>query len=330
MITRRMDQAWLDRHPEALTIDGKILAQTTTSNQWELLPERVDPYCRLLPPEAFPANGPGPVPRSPPPWDHPAVSMVMTSRTAGMAHSPTARDLYDGMRAEHPNEVQRTAVSTWLCEATNSEIILALFQGRVLNTRPRTSAPRTRMGKLEVRSEPSAQPILHPGLERLSNRRRSLARWKMKDRWRAWYCPRQRDEVWARTHAIVERRFGPPDGAPPGFAIGGGTILAARWNHRKSDDIDVKVTVTGLLQEILTNPPVLEALDAELARAGFEQKTLSQPLQIVYTLGSGPDAPSLDLFESSLSPIEPTNWAQIHDQRVATSAATCSTSPSAR
>ena len=129
VITRQMDPVWLDRHPDATTADGRILAQSPTPDPPGPSAQRASPYCRLLPPEAFPASGPGPVPRSPPPAEHPVVSMVMTSRTAGMLHAPTALDLVEGMRSENPTDVQQTAISTWLHEATESELILAMFQG---------------------------------------------------------------------------------------------------------------------------------------------------------------------------------------------------------
>ena len=122
--------------------------------------------------------------------------------------------------------------------------------------------------------------------------------------------------VWARTADTVQEHFGGPDETGPGFAIGGGTILAARWGHRRSDDVDVKVTVTGLLQQILTDPTALRALDAQLERAGFRQAELHRPLQVVYCQGTHPGAPALDLFEGDLSPTEPIRWSLIQDEPV--------------
>ena len=123
--------------------------------------------------------------------------------------------------------------------------------------------------------------------------------------------------VWARTGAIVRDRFEQPDDPDPGFAIGGGTILAARWHHRQSDDIDVKVTAGGRLQRILTDPTALAKLDADLRQEGFLPQPRTSALQAVYTRGTEPNAPALDLFESELRPREPTHWALIRGKPTA-------------
>ena len=44
-----------------------------------------------------------------------------------------------------------------------------------------------------------------------------------------------------KTHAILAEQF-PDAHGEPGFGGGGGTMLAARWKHRSSRDIDVRVS----------------------------------------------------------------------------------------
>ena len=46
-----------------------------------------------------------------------------------MKHSPTAVDLHEGLKSDTPTPIQKAAIRTWLCEASNWEIITALLQG---------------------------------------------------------------------------------------------------------------------------------------------------------------------------------------------------------
>ena len=48
--------------------------------------------------------------------------------------------------------------------------------------------------------------------------------------------------LWIRIRDPLKTALVPRAGAEPQMKLGGGTILAARWRHRKSRDIDV---VTG-------------------------------------------------------------------------------------
>ncbi len=47
--------------------------------------------------------------------------------------------------------------------------------------------------------------------------------------------------ILARTHHILDRHVTPHTPGGDGWKIGGGTILAARWAHRQSEDIDLLV-----------------------------------------------------------------------------------------
>ena len=70
--------------------------------------------------------------------------------------------------------------------------------------------------------------------------------------------PRPAAEVWAATRDVIHR-IGPTGENEPVIPphLGGGTVLAARWRHRTSTDIDVifprRGTLTDLLQDDAKN-----------------------------------------------------------------------------
>ena len=45
----------------------------------------------------------------------------------------------------------------------------------------------------------------------------------------------------ARTHAIFDRHLTPCTPGRDGWALGGGTLLSARWKHRRSADLDLRI-----------------------------------------------------------------------------------------
>ena len=53
--------------------------------------------------------------------------------------------------------------------------------------------------------------------------------------------PARAGALWAETREITRRAIGELTGDEEAYAIGGGTILAARWEHRESTDIDITV-----------------------------------------------------------------------------------------
>ena len=53
--------------------------------------------------------------------------------------------------------------------------------------------------------------------------------------------PEPAAELLARTHAILEAHLTPHTPHGSGWAIGGGTILSARWRHRRSRDLDLHI-----------------------------------------------------------------------------------------
>ena len=58
-------------------------------------------------------------------------------------------------------------------------------------------------------------------------------------------------ELWAMVRDVVNDGLASLGKEPPRYRIGGGTILAARWQHRESFDIDLTLdreTTLGRLQ----------------------------------------------------------------------------------
>ena len=86
------------------------------------------------------------------------------------------------------------------------------------------------------------------------------------------------------------------------FIIGGGTMLAARWHHRSSKDIDVKVngeTGYALVSRAREEPMIKAELDRRMTAAGSSGGRWLSPVQLVYTFGApgDDDPPRIDLTE---------------------------------
>ena len=60
-------------------------------------------------------------------------------------------------------------------------------------------------------------------------------------------------ELWLATRDIVTESLDALAGRPVDYRIGGGTVLAARWRHRTSFDIDLTIDESFPLQA-LRNP----------------------------------------------------------------------------
>ena len=73
-------------------------------------------------------------------------------------------------------------------------------------------------------------------------------------------------ELWLRTRAIVNDGLRQVQGGSARYAIGGGTILAARWRHRTSFDIDIIVSPDTPLHK--ANDPYQSDFNRRMAEAG--------------------------------------------------------------
>lgn len=104
-----------------------------------------------------------------------------------------------------------------------------------------------------------------------------------------------------RVYPLLERRLG-GDSARAGYIIGGGTMLAARWGHRASKDLDIKVNNTEGYRAVsrMHDEPMLEAsLDREMHAAGAHAKKRSSQLELMYIFGAqdDQDPPRIELVE---------------------------------
>ena len=53
--------------------------------------------------------------------------------------------------------------------------------------------------------------------------------------------PEPATRILARTHAILDQHVTPCTPGREGWALGGGTLLSARWKHRGSTDLDLHI-----------------------------------------------------------------------------------------
>ena len=125
--------------------------------------------------------------------------------------------------------------------------------------------------------------------------------------------PEPARRVWQNARDVIHDFFHHPGEPDRGIVLSGGTILAARLEHRSSTDIDVKLTSDNALRDIMRDPQALARLDEALRNAGLERVRQRPPLQIVY----GGHAGELDLFEGVLAPPENVHWATIDGTPVA-------------
>ena len=72
--------------------------------------------------------------------------------------------------------------------------------------------------------------------------------------------------LWKETEAAVRRALNDLPEGPHEWRIGGGTILAARWGHRRSFDIDLTVGPRANLRHLL--PPTGQEIEALARRLG--------------------------------------------------------------
>ena len=72
--------------------------------------------------------------------------------------------------------------------------------------------------------------------------------------------------IWLRVRSLLEpalKRLGPEAGR---WKIGGGTVLAARWNHRESTDLDLTVNASAAISALFAGPT--DDFEAEVRRPG--------------------------------------------------------------
>ena len=100
-----------------------------------------------------------------------------------------------------------------------------------------------------------------------------------------------------------------------GFVIGGGTMLAARWHHRDSKDLDIRVAegdASGAVVQMAFDPSLQTRFDQAMQRAGARHRQRSSMRQLVYIFGTpeDPGAPRVDLVELPPKLNIPSVWTQ--------------------
>lgn len=108
--------------------------------------------------------------------------------------------------------------------------------------------------------------------------------------------------ILARTHAILDQHVTPHTPGRDGWALGGGTLLSARWKHRRSTDLDLHVHPdTGLA-------PLQQEHNPELWRkmraAGATRIDLENPPTIHFPEGR------IELLRTRPTPIRQPRYAR--------------------
>ena len=104
-------------------------------------------------------------------------------------------------------------------------------------------------------------------------------------------------QTWPTLQEWLRRASGEPT-----FVIGGGTMLAARWGHRASKDLDIRVQETngsGLVVQMAFDAELERRFDRAMKRAGARQRTRLSTRQTIYVFGDPSDegTPRVDLSE---------------------------------
>ena len=104
-----------------------------------------------------------------------------------------------------------------------------------------------------------------------------------------------------RTYGILLHRLRDQAGEA-GFVIGGGTMLAARWGHRESKDLDIKVNNSERYRAVsrMHDEPLLEtSLDREMHAVGARAKKRESRWELIYVFGDkdDKDPPRIELVE---------------------------------
>ena len=79
--------------------------------------------------------------------------------------------------------------------------------------------------------------------------------------------------LWELVHRPIGHALAELDGGPHEFRLGGGTVLAARWHHRDSFDIDLVVERSVPLSElaVVDGTPTLVLDTAQILHGKLER-----------------------------------------------------------
>ena len=108
--------------------------------------------------------------------------------------------------------------------------------------------------------------------------------------------------ILARTHAILDQHVTPYTPGREGWALGGGTLLSARWKHRRSTDLDLHIHPdTGLA---LLQPEHNPELWRKMKAAGATRIELENPPTIHFREGR------IELLRTRPTPLRQPRYAR--------------------
>ena len=113
--------------------------------------------------------------------------------------------------------------------------------------------------------------------------------------------PERARTLYLRERGLIDAWTAAAGFAPEQVAVGGGTVLAARWGHRGSDDVDVVVQGVAAYKQMLSAQQTLD----ELARCrGGDVLWVPRlhAVRIVWTAGDPAISDKLEFFAESESP----------------------------
>lgn len=125
--------------------------------------------------------------------------------------------------------------------------------------------------------------------------------------------PEPAGTLWRRCRSVIEACFGNDTRDDGGFVLTGGTILAARFDHRTSTDIDVLITSCDSLTDYFRGGRRHQQLTDALRHIGLTHHEPRPPHQLTFVH----PAQQLDLFASQPFPHEPPRHAAIDGHQAA-------------
>ena len=163
------------------------------------------------------------------------VSRVFASRCAGDVKPATAAELYHAMQQKEPNEREDSVLCSWVMHATIDDLWWAWSGTRLqlADARPRNAARGAAVvGGVPVRQRARRAP--GDGA-----RRRVPGGVKMTPK--PLQLPSPPGDLWEHIRSSLDEALGEVLDPGEQWALGGGTVLAAEWEHRATKDIDLKL-----------------------------------------------------------------------------------------
>ena len=162
----------------------------------------------------------------------PRNSVTITGRfgqvCCGWQQPPTAEELYDAIRATNPSKRQRAVFTTWLCECDEWELLDAWADG--VYTLQLLVRAMYRHGWENRTDKPVPEQLRTAAGKGENMKARKVA------------LPAPANGIWPAVTALTTELIGACRTLEHNeWYLGGGTMLAADWQHRTSTDIDILI-----------------------------------------------------------------------------------------